>query len=66
MPTVIELFSGTGSIGKVFRQFGWDVVSVDLSNKFFPTLCVDVRYFDYKALYSPGDIDFVWGSPPLH
>ena len=64
MPTVIELFSGTGSVGKVFRQFGWDVVSVDLSDKFSPTHCVDVRYFDYKALYSKGDIDFVWGSTP--
>ena len=64
MPTVMELFSGTGSIGKAFTQFGWDVISVDLCGKHNPTHCVDIRHFDYKGLYNKGDIDFVWGSPP--
>ena len=27
---VLELFSGTGSVGKVCKEIGFDVVSVDL------------------------------------
>ena len=30
MLKVLELFSGTGSVGKCCKQLGWDVVSVDL------------------------------------
>jgi len=27
---VLEVFSGTGSVGKVCKDLGWDVVSVDI------------------------------------
>ena len=64
MPTVMELFSGTGDIGKAFKRFGLEVISVDLSDLHSPTHCVDIRLLDYKALYGKGDIDFVWASPP--
>ena len=30
---LLELFSGTGSVGRVFREAGWDVTSVDLDPK---------------------------------
>ena len=33
---VLELFSGTGSVGKVCNQLGWGVVSVDKDPKFNP------------------------------
>ena len=35
---LLELFSGTGSIGRAFAAKGWEVVSVDLEPKFEPTL----------------------------
>ena len=30
MPRLLELFSGTGSVGRAFATLGWGVVSIDL------------------------------------
>ena len=61
MVKVLELFSGTRSIGKVCDQLGWESVSVDLimdaNHK------CDILDFDYKQ-YSREDFDIVWASPP--
>ena len=46
MPRALELFSGTGSVGKVLREHGWEVVSVDCLHKFNPTICTDVGTWD--------------------
>ena len=60
MPRLLELFSGTGSIGRAFAASGWEVVSVDLDPKFQPTICCDVMELDEAALRH---FDFVWASP---
>jgi site-specific DNA-cytosine methylase len=58
---VLELFSGTGSVGKVCNQLDWEVVSVDL---LLPAdHQVDIMNFDYKQ-YSKDEFDIVWASPP--
>ena len=58
---VLELFSGTGSVGKVCKQLDWDVVSVDL---LLPAdHQVDIMNFDYKQ-YPKDEFDIVWASPP--
>jgi site-specific DNA-cytosine methylase len=58
---VLELFSGTGSVGKVCKQLDWDVVSVDM---ILPaTHKVDIMNFDYKQ-YDKNEFDIVWASPP--
>lgn len=57
---LLELFSGTGSVGKAFREKGWDVVSVDVDSKMQPTICCDVRELDWLEL---PPIDCVWASP---
>ena len=62
MPRLLELFSGTGSIGKVFRARGWEVVSVDCDAKMQPTIVADIGTFDYKMLVRY--YDAVWCSPP--
>ena len=61
MVKVLELFSGTGSVGKCCKQLGWDVVSVDL---LLPADHeVDIMDFDYKQ-YPKDEFDIVWASPP--
>ena len=58
---VLELFSGTRSIGKVCDQLGWESVSVDL---ILPAdHQVDIMDFDYKQ-YPKDAFDIVWASPP--
>ncbi|CAE7578756.1 unnamed protein product, partial [Symbiodinium necroappetens] len=57
---LLELFSGTKSIGRAFEARGWEVVSVDLNPKFEPTICCDVTELDETAL---GRFDMVWASP---
>ena len=60
---VLELFSGTGSVGKCCKELGWDVVSVDMEKKFNPTHLCNIMDFDYKQ-YPKNHFAIVWGSPP--
>ncbi len=58
---VLELFSGTRSIGKCCDAIGWESVSVDL---ILPAdHQVDIMEFDYKQ-YPKDYFDVVWASPP--
>jgi len=58
---VLELFSGTGSVGKCCKELGWNVVSVDL---LLPAdHQVDIMNFDYKQ-YPKDHFDIIWASPP--
>lgn len=58
---VLELFSGTRSVGKCCDQLGWESISVDL---ILPAVHqVDIMEFDYKQ-YPKNHFDIVWGSPP--
>ena len=63
MVRILELYSGTHSVGKVAKQKGWDVVSLDLDNA---DINIDILKWDYKKDYKEGDFDIVWGSPPCH
>jgi site-specific DNA-cytosine methylase len=60
---LLELFSGTGSWGKVFRKHGVDVISVDKEAQFKPTIVIDIRELDYKKLPTP---DIITASPPCN
>ena len=61
---LLELFKGTGSIGKWCEKAhpDWDVVSLDILPKFKPTICSDIMDWDYKT-YPTGYFDIIWASP---
>jgi hypothetical protein len=62
-PKALDLFSGTGSVGKVLRDHGYDVISVDVDSKWDPTLCVDISTWDYEKSFSPGEFEIVTACP---
>ena len=63
MPKILELFCGTKSVGRVFENAGWEVISVDIEQKFQPTLCMSVLDIELDR-WEPGTFDFVWASCP--
>ena len=63
MPKLLELYSGTGSVGKVAREMGFQVVSMDISDKYSPDFCRDILEFDF-SLWPRGWFDVIWASPP--
>jgi hypothetical protein len=59
MPLLLEFFAGTASMGRVFRQAGWEVYSVDIDPACNAMWTGDVREFD-TATTRP---DLIWASP---
>ena len=63
MPRLLELYKGTGSVGRVFEAAGWEVTSVDILPQFNPTICCSVLDLELDR-WPPGYFDFIWASPP--
>tara|TARA_Y100001963_G_scaffold19974_1_gene25388 strand:- start:2913 stop:3623 length:711 start_codon:yes stop_codon:yes gene_type:complete len=61
---VLELFSGTHSVGKVAREKGWEVLSLDIDGD--ADINIDILKWDYKKDYKEGDFDIIFASPPCH
>ena len=64
MPRLLELFSGTGSVGRAFAELGWEVVSLDVDPKSKPTICADVCSWEPLPMFAQGYFDLIWASPP--
>ena len=58
---LLELFSGTCSVGRAFRAAGWDVCSVDNDASTHPTILADARALTLDML--PRIPDLIWASP---
>ena len=57
---VLELFSGTHSVGKVCKEKGWEVISLDLKDADINQNILDWNY----TIYPVGHFDMIWASPP--
>ena len=58
---LLELFSGTGSIGRPWREAGHRVFSVDVDGREAPEYCGDILNWDYTSIDTP---DVIWASCP--
>ena len=57
---LLELFSGTKSVGKVAERLGYEVTSLDLKDA---DINIDILNWDYYQ-YQPNHFDVIWASPP--
>lgn len=57
------LCSGTGSVGRPFREAGWEVVDVDRDGRFGAEVVVDILAWDFRSAYPQGHWDVIWASP---
>ena len=62
---MLDLCSGTGSVGDVFEQHGFTVVTVDKEEKFQPTILADILTWDYRNAFAPGiEFEVISCGPP--
>ena len=57
---LLELFSGTKSVGKVAEQLGYEVISLDLKDA---DINCNILDWDY-TVYPPNYFAVIWASPP--
>ena len=60
---LLELFSGTGSIGRAFEEEGWEVVSLDVDPKSGACITANIMEWDFYT-HQRGYFDGIWASPP--
>ena len=67
-PLLLELFKGSGSVGRVAKKVGYDVVSVDLDPIYTPDIETDILKWNYKKFSKDNNYipDYVWASPPCN
>ena len=58
---ILELFAGTGSVGKVAKELNHTVISLDRDME--ADIKTDILDWDYKT-YEPKTFDLIWASPP--
>lgn len=65
---MFELFKGTGSVGKVAKRMGFNVVSLDFDPIYTPDIETDILKWDYKKWAADNNFipDYIWSSPPCN
>ena len=58
---LLDLYSGTHSVGNVAIKLGLEVVSLDLADA---SINCNVFDWDYKSAFPVGYFDIIWASPP--
>ena len=60
---LLELFSGTGSMGRSFEERGWEITSLDSDPTSGAGIVTNFMDWDF-AQFEPGHFDAIWASPP--
>lgn len=58
---VLELFKGTGSVGKYYNDKNYEVISLDFNSKYKADITINILEWDYKS-YDKDYFDIVWAS----
>ena len=58
---LLELFRGTGSVGKPWRENKHKVISVEIDPRYKPEICEEILQLSYCKLLIQ---DVIWASPP--
>lgn len=68
MVKLLEMFKGTGSVGKVAKKMGWQVTSLDFDPIYTPDIETDILFWNYKDYHKKNNYvpDFIWASPPCN
>ena len=61
---ILEIFSGTGSLAKVARARGHEVVTLDICPRHNPTMCMDLLVWDPSEMFPPNHFDHLHASCP--
>ena len=61
---MIDLFCGTSSVSRVFKERGWDTLTLDIDPKCGADITVDILELRREQLPPAQDVRFVWASPP--
>ena len=64
MPVLLELFSGTGSVGNVARDLGWTVMSLDMNEDAAVDFITNIMDWEYTLV--PNVFDFYLGESTVH
>ncbi|EPS57239.1 hypothetical protein M569_17581, partial [Genlisea aurea] len=59
----LDLFSGTKSVSKVLKGWGYETITVDMDSRYQPDMCANILEWNYRQ-YPPGYFDIVTASPP--
>ena len=65
---LLELFSGTGSVGATAKEMGYEVISIDIQTHRgcpSPDIQTDIMQWDYrKSQFPQKHFTVIWASPP--
>lgn len=57
---MLDLFSGLGGASQAMKDRGWEVVRVDIDERFNPDIIADIATFSWHGKRP----DLIWASPP--
>ena len=60
---ILELFAGTESLAKVARANGHEVITLDISAKHNPTICINILEWDH-TVFPQDHFDYIHASVP--